>query len=79
MNLASPKLGKHQYFHVPAHVARHYCLAGNIDEPERRHWGGQQRRCASGFCGRMADMEGAEPLYPASILLDRRVSDLHVL
>ena len=33
MNLASPRMGKHQYFHVPAHVARRHCLAGNIDEP----------------------------------------------
>ena len=36
MNLASPKLGKHQYLHVPTHVARRHRLAGNIDEPERR-------------------------------------------
>jgi len=36
VNLANPKVGKHQYFHVPAHVARRHCLAGSIDEPERR-------------------------------------------
>ena len=35
------KLGKHQYFHVPAHVARRHCLAGGIDEPERRSCGEQ--------------------------------------
>ena len=33
MNLASPKIRKHQYFHVPAHVARRHRLAGSIDEP----------------------------------------------
>ena len=44
--LASPRMGKHQYFHVPTHVARRHCLAGSIDEPERRPLG---RSIALGF------------------------------
>lgn len=44
--LTSPKIRKHQYFRVPAHVARRHCLAGSIDEPERRPLG---RSIALGF------------------------------
>lgn len=46
MNLANPKVRKHQYFHVPAHVARRHRLAWSIDEPERRPLG---RSTALGF------------------------------
>ena len=52
------KLGKHQYFHVPAHVARRHCLAGNIDEPNVAIEALDSVRF---FNCRMADMEGVEP------------------
>lgn len=51
------KLGKHQYFHVPAHVARRHCLAGNIDEPNVAIEALDSVRF---FNCRMADMEGVE-------------------
>lgn len=64
MNLASPKLEKHQYFHVPAHVARRHCLVGNIDEPDAAR---RLRRCAPRFFNcRVVDATGIEPVHPRS-------------
>lgn len=62
MNLANPKLGKHQYFRVPAHVARRHCLAGNIDEPERRQT--LAALCPRFFNCRTVDATGIEPVHP---------------